>query len=126
MLQTVFTSETFDKHKTKWSRWIERLEGAFTIFKITQRQERKHLLLHYIVDADRQSLVGRDWIQKMNLNWNEIFNNTNTVNLLETKDNVMKIQLLKAKYVRVFDTSSVGKIEGMQAELKLKSDYKKF
>ncbi|KAK9693257.1 hypothetical protein QE152_g34330 [Popillia japonica] len=23
----------------------------------------------YIVDADRQSLVGRDWIQKMNLNW---------------------------------------------------------
>ncbi|KAK9720235.1 hypothetical protein QE152_g22173 [Popillia japonica] len=48
MLQTVFTIETFDKHKSKWSRWIERLEGAFTIFKITQPQEKKHLLLHYI------------------------------------------------------------------------------
>ncbi|KAK9694523.1 hypothetical protein QE152_g33482 [Popillia japonica] len=36
----------------------------------------------------------------------------------------MKIQLLKAKYARVFDINSVGKIEGMQAELKLKNDYK--
>ncbi|KAK9674931.1 hypothetical protein QE152_g40760 [Popillia japonica] len=49
MLQTVFTIEMFDKHKTKWiDGWIERLEGAFTIFKITQPQEKKHLLLHYI------------------------------------------------------------------------------
>ncbi|KAK9708861.1 hypothetical protein QE152_g26942 [Popillia japonica] len=36
----------------------------------------------------------------------------------------MKIQLLKAKYARVFDINSVGKIEGMQAKLKLKSHYK--
>lgn len=48
MLQTVFTIEIFEKSKTKWTRWIERLEGAFTMFKIANSQEKKHLLLHYI------------------------------------------------------------------------------
>ncbi|KAK9739488.1 hypothetical protein QE152_g8990 [Popillia japonica] len=45
-LQAVFTVETFEKKK--WTRWIERLEGAFTISKITEEESKKHLLSHYM------------------------------------------------------------------------------
>ncbi|XP_058456616.1 uncharacterized protein K02A2.6-like [Malaya genurostris] len=46
-MQSTFTVEPFDRHKMKWSRWVERLEGAFLLFGV--RDDAKlPMLLHYM------------------------------------------------------------------------------
>ncbi|XP_062708968.1 uncharacterized protein K02A2.6-like [Aedes albopictus] len=42
-----FAFEPFDKNKTKWSRWVKRLEGACEIFGIPD-DKKKNMLLHYM------------------------------------------------------------------------------
>lgn len=46
-MQSAFTVEPFDRHKMKWSRWVERLEGAFLLFGI-QDGAKRPMLLHYM------------------------------------------------------------------------------
>ncbi|XP_055915493.1 uncharacterized protein K02A2.6-like [Eupeodes corollae] len=45
--QAAFCVETFDKNKTKWSRWVSRLEGAFGLFHVLEAQKRD-FLLHFM------------------------------------------------------------------------------
>lgn len=47
MVQSVFTIETFENSKFQWDRWVERLEGAFTIFNVAEGH-RLHYLLHFM------------------------------------------------------------------------------
>lgn len=42
-----FTVETFDSTKTRWSRWVKRLEVAFTVFKVPENLK-LHYLLHFM------------------------------------------------------------------------------
>ncbi|XP_055533820.1 uncharacterized protein LOC129723554 [Wyeomyia smithii] len=42
-----FAVETFDKNKSKWSRWVKRFEGALLIFGIPEAN-RKNMLLHFM------------------------------------------------------------------------------
>ena len=42
-----FTIDAFDRHKMKWSRWVERLESAFVLFGV-QDGVKLHMLLHYM------------------------------------------------------------------------------
>lgn len=42
-----FTIDPFDRHKMKWSRWVERLEGAFVLFGV-QQNAKLPMLLHYM------------------------------------------------------------------------------
>ncbi|XP_058828320.1 uncharacterized protein K02A2.6-like [Topomyia yanbarensis] len=44
---TSFKIDPFDRHKMKWSRWVERLEGAFVLFGV-QNEVRLYMLLHYM------------------------------------------------------------------------------
>lgn len=42
-----FSIDPFDRHKMKWSRWVERLESAFVLFGV-QDGVKLHMLLHYM------------------------------------------------------------------------------
>nr|XP_029711580.1 uncharacterized protein LOC115256768 [Aedes albopictus] len=46
-MQSSFIIDPFDRHKMKWSRWVERLEGAFNLFGV-QPDTRLFLLLHFM------------------------------------------------------------------------------
>lgn len=46
-VQTIFTIEQFDNAKNQWSRWVKRLEGAFTIFNVPD-DKKVGYLLHYM------------------------------------------------------------------------------
>lgn len=42
-----FTIDPFDREKTKWARWVKRLEGAFRMFGVPDNRK-KDYLLHYM------------------------------------------------------------------------------
>ncbi|XP_062715253.1 uncharacterized protein K02A2.6-like [Aedes albopictus] len=42
-----FFIDPFDRHKMKWSRWVERLEGAFVLFGV-RNDVKLYMLLHYM------------------------------------------------------------------------------
>lgn len=42
-----FTIDSFDREKTKWARWVKRLEGAFRMFDVPDNRK-KDYLLHYM------------------------------------------------------------------------------
>nr|XP_029709454.1 uncharacterized protein K02A2.6-like [Aedes albopictus] len=46
-MQSNFTIEPYDRHRMKWSRWVERLEGAFLLFRVPA-DLRRPMLLHYM------------------------------------------------------------------------------
>ncbi|XP_062712744.1 uncharacterized protein LOC134289928 [Aedes albopictus] len=46
-MHSTFTIEPFDRHKMKWSRWVERLEGAFLLFNVPDHAKLP-MLLHYM------------------------------------------------------------------------------
>lgn len=46
-MQSNFTIEPYDRHRMKWSRWVERLEGAFLLFRVPDDLKRP-MLLHYM------------------------------------------------------------------------------
>lgn len=52
------TIEPFDARITTWRRWLQRLQGAFMIFKI-QNEERVTYLLHYVGPAAFDVLCDR-------------------------------------------------------------------
>lgn len=51
-----FNIEYFDEIKFSLERWIQRLEGAFTIFKVEDENIKKNYLLHFI-GSDNYNLV---------------------------------------------------------------------
>ncbi|XP_062557343.1 uncharacterized protein K02A2.6-like [Armigeres subalbatus] len=42
-----FSMEPFEKEKSKWARWVKRLEGSFRMFNVPQNRH-KDYLLHYM------------------------------------------------------------------------------
>lgn len=44
---STFTIETYDPRQHKWSRWVKRLEVAFTVFEVPDKLK-LHYLLHYM------------------------------------------------------------------------------
>ncbi|XP_055615373.1 uncharacterized protein K02A2.6-like [Toxorhynchites rutilus septentrionalis] len=47
VMPPTFALEPFDRNKSKWSRWVKRLQGAMEIFGVPQTSK-KNLLLHYM------------------------------------------------------------------------------
>lgn len=47
IIPPTFVLEAFDKHKSKWGRWVKRFEGALKIFGIGPAMKR-NMLLHYM------------------------------------------------------------------------------
>lgn len=75
----------------------------------------------YIVKSDRHPLLGREWLLKLPLDWNKVIRCEHTVAAI---DQATALNTLKSKYPRVFDTSTMGKITGLQARIHLKPDAK--
>lgn len=74
----------------------------------------------YIIEGNKQSRMGRDWMYWLKLGWNQIFNNN--VNSLTDVGNSKfeaNIDNLKRTFSNVFDAHIMGK-KSRQAELKLK------
>ncbi|XP_055522452.1 uncharacterized protein K02A2.6-like [Wyeomyia smithii] len=46
-MQSSFTIDPFDRHRMTWSRWVERLEGAFVLFGVHQ-ETKLYMLLHFM------------------------------------------------------------------------------
>lgn len=47
-VQNSLQIEMFDSDRQPWKRWVQRLEGAFRVFHITEETEKVAYLLHYI------------------------------------------------------------------------------
>lgn len=74
----------------------------------------------YVVESNRSPLLGREWLQKLKIDWNKFIYNCNSITpvvMKTTKESFMQ------KYPSVFD-KSIGKIEGIQAHLTLKENAK--
>ncbi|XP_058064914.1 uncharacterized protein LOC131214591, partial [Anopheles bellator] len=48
--------EPFDRHRTKWTRWVERLETAFTLFLVPE--DRKLLMLLHYIGSENYDIVA--------------------------------------------------------------------
>lgn len=71
----------------------------------------------YVVPGDRPALLGRDWLAKIKLDWNEIGLKLAQVNTVtQTKDIVTRY---KAKYPKLFE-NTLGKMEGYKANIRMK------
>lgn len=46
-IQTNFTIDKFDRNVTAWSRWVQRLEGAFSVFNVAD-EKKIHFILHFM------------------------------------------------------------------------------
>lgn len=77
----------------------------------------------YIVSSRRHPLLGREWLINLPLDWNKVFRNQNK-HIVASIDQSTAVNTLKLKYPRVFDTSTMGKITGIQARIHLKPDAK--
>lgn len=49
-VQTPFTIDKFDRSVSNWERWLQRLEGAFTVFDV-KNDKKVHFLLHFMGQA---------------------------------------------------------------------------
>lgn len=47
-MRAKLAAETFDADRQPWKRWLQRLEGAFHVFHISEDTEKVAYLLHYI------------------------------------------------------------------------------
>lgn len=86
--------------------------------------ESGHLKL-YVVESNRRPLLGREWLRKLKLDWNRIFNtkqNAKVVSSIKQQIHTTRISeridQLKRKYSSVFE-KSMGRIEGIQARIRL-------
>lgn len=83
------------------------------------------MLRLFVVEGNRHPLLGREWMQSLKLNWNDVMrNDTTTVNKLSLNSQLSEVvRGLIDKFPSVFD-DSVGKMENVQASLTLKPNCK--
>ena len=79
----------------------------------------------YVVESNRHPLLGREWLNSINLNWNKIIKHQMECNkIIESPSNKNKVVAihcseLMSKFPLVFEKST-GKINKIQARLNLK------
>ena len=54
-----FHIDAYDRKKTRWSRWVERLETAFTIYGVVDGDLRRNLLLHLMGSETYETLCDK-------------------------------------------------------------------
>lgn len=54
-----FHIDAYDRKKTRWSRWVERLETAFTIYGVVDDNLRRNLLLHLMGPETYETLCDK-------------------------------------------------------------------
>ncbi|XP_059621313.1 uncharacterized protein K02A2.6-like [Phlebotomus argentipes] len=98
--------------------------GFIRISPVVGGRVLKDVNLYLSEESSRRPLLGREWIKKMDwIDWNVI------LELNQTEESVARSKIfemtekLKRYYAKVFDKSR-GKIEGIQAELRLKDNAK--
>ncbi|XP_058444176.1 uncharacterized protein K02A2.6-like [Malaya genurostris] len=88
-MQSSFTIDSFDRHRMKWSRWVERLEGAFVLFGVREESKR-YMLLHFMGGETYDIICDKIAPQKpQTLTYAEI------VRLLETHFNPEPLEILE-------------------------------
>jgi hypothetical protein len=87
-----------------------------------QYKNLSRILQVFIVSVERQGLIGRDWIQELKMDLNQLFS-TQQVSLISNLDHDELIKELMVEYSDVFDNKP-GKIREIQAKLTLRSDAK--
>ncbi|XP_055543420.1 uncharacterized protein LOC129728971 [Wyeomyia smithii] len=77
----------------------------------------------YVVHSGTNPLLGREWLNALPVNWNNVFKNPGAVNEITNATPTHKVALegLLAKFPKVFD-ESIGKICNVQARLTLKNN----
>lgn len=77
----------------------------------------------YVSDSDRSPILGREWMGKINMNWNKViqagFNEIKEVNLIQKESIPAEIKSLMKEFSSVFE-NSLGKIKGIKARITLK------
>ncbi|XP_055714912.1 uncharacterized protein K02A2.6-like [Phlebotomus papatasi] len=96
--------------------------GFIRVSVVVQGHELRGMHLYVAEESSRYPLMGREWSRKMHwLDWNNIM----SVNKIQEMQNFKKIEdaiaELKVRFSKVFE-DSLGKIVGVEAELKLKED----
>ena len=77
-----------------------------------------HKLLLIVVQGNGTSLLGRNWLSHIRLNWNEIF----SVPIVgQVKSRTLNEVL--SKHAQVFRSDCLGEIRGYEASLELKPDF---
>jgi len=79
-------------------------------YVLSSRCEKETFITIRVVDGPGPSLLGRDLMAKVTLPWRNIFSVTITA------QDVMK------DYASLFDTTTIGKLEGVQVSLRVNEE----
>ena len=99
--------------KTYSNETIEQV-GIKTV-RVNYKGQKKDLRLH-VVKGNGSTLLGRDWLSEIQLDWNNILH----VKTVSTND---KLKNVLSKYGSIF-SDGIGKVKGVKASLTLKKDAK--
>jgi hypothetical protein len=108
------------KTEKKFKSYCGNLIKVLGILKVMVKSNQKVIQLPiYVVDSNRSPLLGREWLQKLKIDWNSFIYNCDSIHSVVTTSKESFMQ----KYPSVFD-KSIGKIEGIEAHLILKENAK--
>jgi hypothetical protein len=92
--------------------------NGFVMVDVTH-DKKTYCLKLYVVDHGRTTLLGRDWLHSIKLDWKRIY----VVNSVETAKPSDVLSMLKDRYAVLFE-ESLGKLVNFKAKLYLKPDFK--
>ncbi|XP_058827953.1 uncharacterized protein K02A2.6-like [Topomyia yanbarensis] len=83
-----------------------------------------NMLRLFVVDTKRHALLGREWMRELQVDWDQIIRNANTVSSIAVRTQVSDaVSRLLKQFPAVFD-NSVGTIRNIRASLTLKANSK--
>jgi len=130
---SVVNKETF-KRLSKGSRKL-RLQNTDVIFKtysgqlikaigkakiVVKYSGQSQVLNVYVVDGDKPNLFGREWLNKIRLNWNEIFHVDQSEGELRLEE-VSELNNLFSEFAELFG-ADLGLMKGEKAKIYIKDN----
>uniref|UniRef100_A0A1B0DRG4 CCHC-type domain-containing protein n=1 Tax=Phlebotomus papatasi TaxID=29031 RepID=A0A1B0DRG4_PHLPP len=97
--------------------------GFIRVSALIGKRVLRNVNLYFTEDRLRPPLLGREWIKRAKwVNWNKVLLDIRQIEAQESQvDKTKLVSELKKDFKRVFEKTT-GKIEGMQAELKLQEN----
>lgn len=84
---------------------------------VVKYESQSHSLKLYVVNSGHSTLLGRDWLQKIKLNWKNI----KFIQSIKAQQPVGNLNQLKNEFVHLFD-DKLGKLVDFQAKLQIKDN----
>ncbi|XP_055590350.1 uncharacterized protein K02A2.6-like [Uranotaenia lowii] len=97
-----------------------RVHGCFEA--VVEFEDKKSVLPLFVVDSSKHPLLGREWLRKLHIDWNNLLCPA-TVNTVTPATTTSALDQLFKKYSSVFE-DSIGRISSVQANLHLKPNAK--